>query len=103
MTFGARLSPLIFRTPLFVLAILVTMTAAEHLAAYLWRLRGPGVGLAKSHLPQEAWKRREWYAEDGFYIQGQVKRHEAWVERLIQRYRRGKGRLPVTPPIRIER
>ena len=50
------------------------MTPEEHIAAWLWWLRGPGPGLARRFLPEQAWHRHQWYAEDGFYLQGQVAR-----------------------------
>jgi hypothetical protein len=48
------------------------MSPAEHRAAWLWWLRGPGAGLARKIMPLEAWERHQWDAEDGFYNQGQV-------------------------------
>jgi 4-amino-4-deoxy-L-arabinose transferase-like glycosyltransferase len=52
------------------------MTPQEHLAAWVWWTRGPGNGLAKKWFPPEVWKRHEWYEENGFFLQGQVARHE---------------------------
>ena len=48
------------------------MSPAEHRAAWLWWLRGPGAGLARKNLPPEAWERHDWDAEDGFYQEGQL-------------------------------
>lgn len=48
------------------------MSPAEHRAAWLWWLRGPGAGLARRVLPAEAWRRHDWDAADGFYAEGQV-------------------------------
>jgi 4-amino-4-deoxy-L-arabinose transferase-like glycosyltransferase len=60
------------------------MTPDEHRAAYLWWLRGPGASLAKATLPEDAWKRHEWYNPDGFYLQGQVTRPQERIDRLMQ-------------------
>lgn len=48
------------------------MSPAEHRAAWLWWLRGPGAGLARKTLPPEAWQRHDWDAENGFYQEGQL-------------------------------
>lgn len=59
------------------------MRPDEHAAAFLWWTRGPGDDLAKRFLPEEAWRRHEWYEPDGFYNQGQVVRHQHRVDRLM--------------------
>ncbi len=48
------------------------MTPEEHRAAWLWWLRGPGAGLARRALPPESWRRHDWDAADGFYLEGQL-------------------------------
>lgn len=58
------------------------MTPQEHLAAWVWWTRGPGNGLAKTWFPREVWERHEWYSENGFYIQGQVIRHQQRIDRV---------------------
>lgn len=60
------------------------MTAGEYAASFLWWTRGPGPGLARRLLPERDWHRHEWYAADGFYLQGQNVRYEARVERLMK-------------------
>lgn len=59
------------------------MSPAEHRAAWLWWLRGPGAGWARRLFPPEAWRRHEWYAADGFYLQGQVAQPELIVATLM--------------------
>jgi hypothetical protein len=60
------------------------MSPAEHRAAWLWWLRGPGAGLARKTLPAEAWRRHEWEAEDGFYQQGQLLQPGRIVAQLMK-------------------
>lgn len=57
------------------------MTPQEHLAAWVWWMRGPGNGLAKKWFPPEVWTRHEWYEENGFFRLGQESRHR---ERLAE-------------------
>jgi hypothetical protein len=59
------------------------MTPAEHRAAWLWWLRGPGAHLAKATLPSSAWERHDWDAPDGFYREGQVTQPERIVAALM--------------------
>lgn len=63
--------------------MLTHMTPSEHLAAFLWWTRGPGDDLARRLLPQEAWRRHDWYVSDGFYQQGQFVRHQRRVDALM--------------------
>jgi hypothetical protein len=59
------------------------MTPSEHVAAYLWWLRGPGRGIAIRYFPQESWRRFDEDEPDGFYLQGQAVRHEERIQRLL--------------------
>jgi hypothetical protein len=59
------------------------MTPAEHRAAWLWWLRGPGAHLAKANMPVSAWERHEWDAPDGFYLDGQVTQPERIIAELM--------------------
>ena len=60
------------------------MSPAEHRAAWLWWLRGPGANLARKYLPAEAWERHDWDAADGFYQEGQVTQPERILAALTQ-------------------
>lgn len=60
------------------------MSPAEHRAAWLWWLRGPGAKMARQNLPAEDWQRHDWDAGDGFYQEGQVTQPERIVAALTQ-------------------
>jgi 4-amino-4-deoxy-L-arabinose transferase-like glycosyltransferase len=60
------------------------MTPAEHAAAFVVWLRGPGDALASKWFLPESLARFDETRPDSFYQQGQIFRHEARLERLMR-------------------